>query len=180
MARAMKAQGKVDPDAVFAEAQYVDLDDWASGTPAWDERDDPGPDERPLPDEPEEIPAEQLPLSVPSDAPKARATDPETSKVAGELGRMRGNSIRAKLLLAFYDERYGEGMTDEEAARASDTYRRADGELTEFATRCSELRTGLLIEFNGHQRGGVAGVDRAVSEITSAGIAYVAERGWRR
>jgi len=48
MARAMKAQGKVDPEAIFAEAEHVDLDDdWRSGTAAWDERDDPGPDERP-------------------------------------------------------------------------------------------------------------------------------------
>jgi hypothetical protein len=47
MARAMAAQGKVDPALVFAEAEHVDLDDWPSGTAPWDERDDPGPDERP-------------------------------------------------------------------------------------------------------------------------------------
>lgn len=43
MARAMKAQGKVDPEAVFEEAEHVDLDDdryWAH-----EMRDeDPGPD----------------------------------------------------------------------------------------------------------------------------------------
>ena len=55
---------------------------------------------------------QQLPL-IPSYAPKARATDPETSQRAGELGRMRGGSIRAKLLLAFYDARYDDGLTDE-------------------------------------------------------------------
>lgn len=40
MARAIRAQGKVDPDDVFAEAEDVDLDDWVRPT-VWDERDDP-------------------------------------------------------------------------------------------------------------------------------------------
>lgn len=46
MARAMKVQGKVDPAAVFEEAQHIDLDDdslWAH-----EMRDDPGPDLAPL------------------------------------------------------------------------------------------------------------------------------------
>jgi len=130
-------------------------------------------------DEPEPQP-EQLPLVVPSDVPKARASDPDTSKRAGETMRMKGDSQRAKLLLAFYDVRYdSRGLTDEEAARASNTDRRADGNLTEFATRCSELRTHALIQFTGAERTGAAGVDREVSEITAIGIEYVRDAGWR-
>lgn len=53
MARAMAAQGKVDPAEVFEEAEHVDLDD----SLYWEHemREDPGPDLAPLDEEQEAL-----------------------------------------------------------------------------------------------------------------------------
>ena len=70
--------------------------------------------------------------------PKARTSDPFTSKLAAEKVKPRATSQAMKLLLAHY--RNQDGMTDEEAANAGEV-----NLMSEFRTRLSSLvRAGYL------------------------------------
>lgn len=94
---------------------------------------------------------------------KARATDPATSHSAADLVRARARSQRVKLLHAFAEAPEG-GYTDEEAAQ------HAGVSLdSEYATRCSELRSMGVLAVTGETRVGRNGVDRMVSAITAQG-----------
>jgi hypothetical protein len=113
-------------------------------------------------------------LSIEESTPKARADDPRTSHAAAAEVKIKATTAKARLLLAHYD--YQWGMTDEEAAT-----RAGLSLVSEYATRCSELRKldpPLLAE-TGRERKGRAGMGRIVSQITPAGIHYVTGKGWR-
>lgn len=102
---------------------------------------------------------------------QARHSDPDTSKLAAQMMKARATSARVLLLGAFYAQRESDGLTDEEAAAL------ADVSLTsEYATRCSELRRGGLIEPTGATREGHAGARREVSRITQLGSLIMAKR----
>lgn len=94
------------------------------------------------------------------DTGKARRSDPETSHKAAH--RVRPGTARYKLLLAHCA--YPQGLTDEEAATAAGL-----SLMSEYATRCSELRdAGFVIDMVAERRGH-AGVGRMVRKVTVAG-----------
>jgi len=94
---------------------------------------------------------------------------------------MKAGASRAKLLVAHFDDYRAHGwedsgLTDEEAATVGGV-----SLLSEYATRCSELRKWdppLLVMMEEERIGG-AGVERKISRITRAGKAYVLDAGWR-
>jgi hypothetical protein len=72
------------------------------------------------------------------DQPKARTSDPYTSKLAAKKVKPRATSQAMKLLFAHYNN--PNGLTDEEAANAAGV-----SLLSEFRTRMSSLvRAGYL------------------------------------
>lgn len=105
------------------------------------------------------------PIQPATDHPTACRTDPRTSN--GEITySMRAGSQRHRLLEA-YAEWYS--LTDEEAME------RAEGvsPLSEYATRCSEMRNAGWIEDTGEDRKGGSGTPRIVCRITDAGRAQL-------
>ena len=103
---------------------------------------------------------------------QARKEDPDTSHLAAQMVKARATSARVLLLDAFYRHRDGDGLTDEQAATLGDVSLQS-----EYATRCSELRRGGLLEVTGATRRAASGAQREVSRITPAGIAVMRQRG---
>lgn len=107
---------------------------------------------------------------------KARTSDPDTAHQAARLIAARNPTAKVRLLEAFRYA-YPEGLTDEEAAMWARLPL-----VSEYATRCSELRQlpdPLLEVIPGETRTGAAGVERLVSRITRHGI-YVLEQREKR
>lgn len=111
-------------------------------------------------DEAGDVRPELLGRTIPS-----RRTDPDTSKAAGELIKIRAGSQRALLLGAFWN--FPGGLTDEQAMKAA----HGVAATSEYSKRCSELREGGYIEPTGETRPGAAGPQRIVSRITPKGVA---------
>lgn len=103
-------------------------------------------------------------LSIDLEGPgQARVDDPETSKLAARLATATASSARVRLLEAHGD--HPDGLTDEEAASWAGL-----SLMSEYATRCSELRrAGCLID-TGDLRTGAAGAPRVVRCITRLGL----------
>lgn len=103
-----------------------------------------------------------------------RNTDPETSKIAGELVINRAQSQRY-LLLWYYQEM--DDCTDDEVAFAADML---DG--NHYTKRCSELRSEGLIEVLRDEDGkivtrmGLGGRQRMICRITPKGRQMLGER----
>jgi hypothetical protein len=103
---------------------------------------------------------------------QARRDDPETSKIAAALIKAKANSARVALLRVH--ARHPGGLTDEEAA----TFARLP--LTsEYATRCSELKRGGMLEDTHLTRAGSAGAPRMVRRITTEGVSVLRQRSDR-
>jgi hypothetical protein len=114
----------------------------------------------PMPEEGEEA-SPQLRL----DGPKARSTDPSTSKEAALRNKPRAGTQRAKLLGAIVAAG-PRGMTAEEASR--DTGIR----LNSASTRMSELiRGGWITESAGGQRR-TSGGEKAIVYIAKSGASH--------
>lgn len=95
----------------------------------------------------------------------ARASDPRTSK-AYDASKMRQGTQAYRLLLAFSEVPH-DGLTDEEAMmHATDV-----APTSEYAKRCSDLRSAGLIVDTGTDRKGASGMDRIVCKITDKGWA---------
>lgn len=104
----------------------------------------------------------------------SRTSDPDTSRVAERVVKVKAGTQRALLLVAFNDydcTAQGCGLTDEQAMKAAPGVSAA----SEFAKRCSELREGGFIEPTGETRLGAAGTPRIVSRITAKGAAWIKE-----
>jgi hypothetical protein len=100
--------------------------------------------------------------------PTARTTDPRTShQWNGE--KMRPGT-QAHRLLQTFGRWPDDGLTDEQAMEKSDGV----SPLSEYAKRCSDLRSAGLIRDTGRDRKGGSGLDRIVSEITEKGKAVLA------
>lgn len=97
-------------------------------------------------------------------SPKVRRTDPKTSVDAASVIKAKSTTARVKLLEAFANHDVDGGITDEEACVIAGL-----SEKSEYATRCSELRTAGLIAFTGCTWPGRSGAHRAASAITSLG-----------
>lgn len=110
---------------------------------------------------------------LPFNEPKSRRSDPHTSHLAATAISIKAGSQRARLLIAFV-EHAPNGLTDEEAATAAGI-----SLVSEYATRCSELRNAGLIDVcvtdNGPvTRIGSSGMARIVSAITDDGLTAAA------
>lgn len=103
---------------------------------------------------------------------QVRNTDPDTSALAAKMITAKATSARVLLLAAFYRWRDADGLTDEQAARNAGI-----SLASEYATRCSELRRGGLIEPTGATRTGASGASREVSRITALGELVMERRG---
>lgn len=109
------------------------------------------------------------------DGPKARRTDPHTSHNAAILIKAKAGTARVRLLQAFSDASDMEfGITDEEAALLADV-----SLMSEYATRCSELRAMGAIEFTGNVRLSMSGLDRGTSRLTDLGRSVLLARRLR-
>lgn len=118
-----------------------------------------------LPGQAELFATASLPL-VEVDGPgQARATDPDTAHAAAAARRWRKTSARAQLLGAFV-EAGAYGLTDEQAAELAGL-----SLLSEYATRCSELRALALVEDTEERRPGSSGLARVVRRVTGDGRA---------
>jgi hypothetical protein len=102
-----------------------------------------------------------------SAGPTARASDPRTSK-AYDAAKMRKGTQGHLLLLAF-SEVPTDGLTDEEAMQHAEGV----SPTSEYAKRCSDLRSAGLIVDTGVDRKGSSGLDRIVSRITDKGWAVL-------
>lgn len=104
--------------------------------------------------------------------PTARTTDPRTSHGHWNPDTMRPGTQAHRLLQTF--GRYpDDGLTDEQAMERSEGV----SPLSEYAKRCSDLRTAGLIHDTGRDRKGGSGLDRIVSEITDKGRAVLERLG---
>lgn len=99
--------------------------------------------------------------------PTARTTDPRTSK-QWSPDHMRPGS-QAHRLLQTFGRWPDDGLTDEQAMEKSEGV----SPLSEYAKRCSDLRSAGLIHDTGRDRKGASGLDRIVSEITDKGKAVL-------
>lgn len=95
--------------------------------------------------------------------------DRPTSRAAAMAASPRTGSQKARLLAAYLGAG-AQGMTDEEAARASGLYA-IEGCC--WWKRCSDLRRDGFIEPTGEQREGVTGHMREVCAVTVAGFLSV-------
>lgn len=107
----------------------------------------------------------------------SRVSDPDTSRVAERVVKVKAGTQRARLLEAFADRETwwspatGPGFTDEQAMLMAPGVSAS----SEYAKRCSELREGGFIEPTGETRLGAAGTPRIVSRITDKGRAWIRE-----
>lgn len=101
--------------------------------------------------------------------PKARRSDPATSKTADDIARSRRGSQLRKLLIAHAwnvgSPRYLYGLTDEEAASHAGVSLQS-----EYATRCSELRAAGMLEDTMFTRRSWSGAERMIRRITPLGL----------
>lgn len=100
--------------------------------------------------------------------PTARTTDPRTSHQWNPNGMRVGT--QAHRLLQTFGRWPDDGLTDEQAMEKSEGV----SPLSEYAKRCSDLRTAGLIRDTQRDRKGASGLDRIVSEITDKGRAVLA------
>lgn len=99
--------------------------------------------------------------------PTARTTDPRTSKAfTGESMTTRSQAYK---LLTTFGRWPDDGLTDEEAMERSEGV----SPMSEYAKRCSDLRSAGLIRDTGRDRPGGSGTPRIVSEITEKGKAVL-------
>lgn len=100
--------------------------------------------------------------------PTARPSDPRTSQ-KWNPDTMRPGTQSHRLLETF-GRWPDDGLTDEQAME------KAEGvsPLSEYAKRCSDLRTAQLIVDTGKDRKGGSGLDRIVCRITPKGQAVLA------
>lgn len=100
--------------------------------------------------------------------PTARTDDPRTSQ-KWNPDTMRPGTQSHRLLETF-GRWPDDGLTDEQAME------KAEGvsPLSEYAKRCSDLRTAQLIVDTGKDRKGGSGLDRIVCRITPKGQAVLA------
>ena len=128
--------------------------------------------------EPESAPYRSVPFELPEavakmDGPgQARASDPDTSKIAAQLIRAKATSARVLLLEAHATKGVVmDGLIDEQAAELGGV-----SLASEYATRCSELvRMGCLVD-TGKTRLGRAGAARMVRKITPFGFSILEQR----
>lgn len=98
--------------------------------------------------------------------PKARKSDPATSKAAAKLALPKAGSQAYSLLIAHM--RNPNGLTDEEACIAARLDLR-----TEYRTRCSTLRNLGFIEDTLFTRESSMGRPNVVRVITKKGLEYI-------
>lgn len=104
----------------------------------------------------------------------SRTSDPDTSRVAERVVKIKAGTQRARLLEGFARAQWNwdsDGATDEEAMEMAVGV----SATSEYAKRCSELREGGFIEPTGETRLGAAGTPRIVSRITAKGAAWIKE-----
>ena len=99
----------------------------------------------------------------------AREFDPDTSKQAALFVTAKATTARVRLMEAH--ALYARGLTDEEAATVAEL-----DIHSEYATRCSELKSWGFLRDTGDRRDGAAGAARMVRAITPAGLRAVADR----
>lgn len=100
----------------------------------------------------------------------ARSTDPQTSRDAALLINAKATTARVQLLKVHVEN--PRGLTDEEAATLAGL-----SLLSEYSTRCSELkRMGVLLD-SGTTREGQTGVHRLVRMVSDYGVKIWEARG---
>lgn len=95
---------------------------------------------------------------------KARRTDPQTAVDAAQVVKARATTHRVRLLEAFGRAEPWGTISDEQAAEEAGIDLRS-----EYATRCSELRSARLIEATEHTVLSRSGQSRITSRITDLG-----------